>query len=44
MSGMAIIIIGFVILILSTAGMAAAEWMLFRKKRRIREQVYHIYQ
>lgn len=44
MSGMAIIMIGCVILVVSTAGMAAAEWILFRKKKRMREQVYHIYQ
>lgn len=44
MSGMAITIIGFVVLVLSTVGMAVAEWVLNRKKRRIREQVYHIYQ
>lgn len=44
MSGMTMIISGSVILILSTAGMAAAEWVIYRKKQRIREQIYHIYQ
>lgn len=44
MSGMAIILIGFVVLVLSTVGMAVAEWMIQKKKQRIREQIYHIYQ
>lgn len=44
MSGAVIMIIGSVILILSTVGMAAAEWVFHRKKQRLREQVYHIYQ
>lgn len=44
MSGVMIMIIGAVILILSTAGMAATEWTIHRKKQRLREQIYHIYQ
>lgn len=43
MSGMTIMLFGIVILILSTAGAVLAEWRLHVKKRRLREQVYHIY-
>lgn len=43
MNGLAFIIIGFVVLFLSTVGMAAAEWIIHKRKQRIREQVYHIY-
>lgn len=44
MSGMMILVLGVLILILSTAGMVAAEWLLHRKKKRIREQMYHVYE
>lgn len=44
MSGIAIIIVGVVILIMSTVGMTAAQWIFHRKKQRLREQIYHIYQ
>lgn len=43
MSGMTIMILGILVLILSTAGAVLAEWRLRVKKRRLREQVYHIY-
>ena len=44
MSGAGIMIVGVCVLILSTLGTAAAQWAIQKKKKRIREQVYHIYQ
>lgn len=44
MGGMAIMIIGFGILVLTTVGMAVVEWILYVKKKRIRELTYHVYQ
>lgn len=44
MSGMAMIEIGFVVIVLSTAAAGVAEWVIYKKKKRLREQVYHIYQ
>lgn len=44
MSGMGIMLTGVFVLILSTAGAAVMEVMIQRKKKRIREQVYHMYQ
>lgn len=44
MSGAGIMIIGVCVLILSTLGAAVAQWAIQKKKKRIREQVYHIYQ
>lgn len=43
MSGMAIMVTGFGILVLATAGATVAEWVIHRKKQRMREQIYHIY-
>ena len=43
MSGMAMIIMGVVILILATAGAGAAQCLLREKKRRMREEIYHIW-
>jgi len=44
MSGIVIIITGVLLLIFSTAGVVIAEWLIHRKKKRIREQMYHIYE
>ncbi|MDO4617669.1 MAG: hypothetical protein Q4B03_09515 [Lachnospiraceae bacterium] len=43
MSGTMIIAAGIVLIIASTAAMIAAECFLQNKKRKIREQVYQIY-
>ena len=43
MSGMAMMGIGFVIIVLSTASAGAVEWMVYKKKKQLREQIYHIY-
>lgn len=44
MSGIAMVITGGMVLILSTVLMGTAQWWICVRKRRIREQVYHIYQ
>lgn len=44
MSGLGYIIIGAVILLVSTAVFIGGEWLLWRKKKKIREQTYQIYE
>lgn len=43
MSGIQYMITGIFLLVFSSAGLAAAEWILAGKKKRIREQVYQLY-
>lgn len=44
MSGMAYMIAGGLVLAASTAGAGIAQVVLSRRKKRIREQYYHIYE
>lgn len=43
MSGVQLMAAGTILILLSTAGLIAAEWLLKQKKRKIREQTYQIY-
>ena len=43
MTGMIMIILGVILILLASAGMGVVFHILNRKKKRISEEVYHIY-
>lgn len=43
MTGMIMIILGVILILLASAGMGVVFHILNRRKKRIREEIYHIY-